>query len=107
MYELHLERQEFDQKPISIDEWRQVIANDPEMTLSHTIDYTSPTGEAILKGGGNYAIWRPAKFPAIEIWFKYDKGTISAIYDTATLEKMRELAQLLDAIVYGDVGEEY
>ena len=97
-YDVHITRSEdwsdTEGPKITPDEWLAVIQNDPELL---------PNPE----NGPYFVIWRgTTRYP--ETWFDWLRGNIYTKWpDRATLRKMLQIAELLDAKVQGDEGEIY
>jgi hypothetical protein len=96
-YELHITKKEDwseDGLDITTDEWINIVKNDPELSIDN-------------KNGSYFAIWKPAGIDA-EYWLDWFEGNICSKYpEPALIQKMIEIAKLLNAKVQGDDGEIY
>jgi hypothetical protein len=97
-YDLHITRAanwaENEGAEITADEWLAVVRNDPELSL-------------VPENGLYFAQWTGAsKHP--EPWLDWFNGNVyTKAPDSATLRKMVQIAQRLEARVQGDEGELY
>jgi hypothetical protein len=97
-YDVHITRAEYwvdnQGAEISTKEWLNLIQNDPEL---------SPT----LESGEYFVVWHgTTQYP--ETWFDWSDGNIyTKNPDKATLRKMLQIAQKLNAKIQGDEGEIY
>ena len=79
---------------ITAQEWLEIIKQDHELVPSP-------------ENGDYFVIWRGAnKYP--ETWFCWENGNVSTKNpDIATLNKLSQIAQKLNAQIQGDDGEIY
>lgn len=109
-YDVHITRRDdwWDKEGVAISagEWNAIVAADPAMETVGRADAATLQGEAIRYDSPGLAIWsRSGSDPA---WFDLRGGNIVVKSpDEATLRKMIELAEHLDAKVQGDEGELY
>ncbi len=93
-YELHIEREE--SRPISAEEWLNVVAQDSELELDES------SGEYFARFLGD------CEYGFGEGWLDWFDGRIFSKYpDNAILGKMLEVSDLLGATVRGDDGKIY
>lgn len=95
-YDLHITRAEHwannDENPISAQEWLELVKEDPELIPSP-------------ENGECFVIWRGTT-QSPEIWFNWWNGNIyTKNPDKATLCKLYQMAQRLNAQLQGDEGE--
>ena len=97
-YEVHITRAEFwaenAGQEISADEWWALVQSDAELV-------------PVPANGKYFVIWRGSvEYP--ETWFDWFEGNITTKNpDKATLRKMLQMAERLNARVQGDDGELY
>ena len=112
-YDFHISRaaewSESESKPISLSEWKEYVASDPEFRFD-TAEATTPKGETIRYVNEGLARWTPRD--GLEEgrmgWFDYRRGRIVVKNaDQKTIEKMKQIAAFFEARVFGDEGEEY
>lgn len=115
-YDIHITRQEnwFDDdqdKIITLEEWEQLLADDPEMRLDNFAEATTTAGESIRMESEGIAVWTKYSGNGIHgnfAWFHYSNGNIACKNpDSEILEKMLTIAGRLKAKVQGDEGECY
>ena len=115
-YDVHITRRENwfdadDTRNISIDEWRDLIADDPEMRLDNFAEATTPVGDALRVESDGLSVWTKYSGDGLNenhAWFNYYKGTIVVKNpDQEILQKMFDIASKLNAKVQGDEGEIY
>lgn len=99
-YDLHITRKLYwadkEGPDIALAEWLTIVESDPELTWSELNRTTSPY-KADWSG--------PGKYPC---WLDYAHGNVYTKNPTdEMIEKMVQIAKLLDATVQGDDGEEY
>ena len=98
-WEVHMTRadrwSDSDQRPISADEWRTVVAADPELRIE-------------AANGPHFAVWSgPCSYPD-GAWFDWADGCVSTKNpDRPILDKLLRPAVELGAVVQGDDGELY
>ena len=97
-YDLHITRKKyhFDEEGpvITPEEWLSIVENDPALTIDE-------------ENGPYHAVWSgPSKYP--DAWIDYFEGCLFSKYpDEPLIDKMVQIAKLLDAKVQGDDGEIY
>ncbi len=110
-YALHIicRGHEGSESPISREEWLEYLKHDLEFGQIDAVEGINPeTGGTIRIPGDAMADWIRQGEPGPT--FSYLEGRINAGFrgsDNATLHKMKEIAATFDALVIGDVGEEY
>jgi hypothetical protein len=105
-YYLHITRARFwdesDELPISLEEWRNYIANDSEI---EDPVYTDETGELEVTWFGFGGVPDDTEGAG---WFCWRGGQIETKNaDEANMRKMIQIAVALNARLLGDEGEEY
>ena len=104
-YDLQITRKpsQFDKSPdITLDEWLEVVENDPELTWSALNRKTSPY-MADWSGSGKYPCWLDYSLAsAYSTSCLYSKNPTDEMID-----KMVQIAKLLNAKVLGEEDEEY
>lgn len=110
-YDLHITRKpdwaEAEGPTIGEDEWRAVVAADPELRFDETPAVAvAPDGSVISAPAGLRCEWKgPGGQTA---WFHYARGEVFARNpDEETTGKLVQLSTLLAARVQGDEGETY
>jgi len=97
--------------PILLDEWKAYIASDPDFRLDNFAEATSPQGETIRYDNEGLAVWMAYSGHGKEgnmAWFDYRNGWIVVKNpDEEIRAKMKQIAKVLSAKVFGDEGEEY
>lgn len=92
-YDLHITRKEYwsvDGQDITIDEWINIVKDDPELSIDN-------------KNGSYFAIWKQAHDD--EYWLDWFDGNVYTKNPNPVLiQKMVEIAKLLNAKVQGDDG---
>ena len=115
-YDVHITRKEnwFDEDEtynISIEEWKEIVANDPEMRLGNFAQATTTNGDTLRVENDGLSIWTKYSGDGVNgnhAWFDYYKGTIVVKNpDTEIIAKMISIAEKLKAKVQGDEGEIY
>ncbi|HEX8235818.1 MAG TPA: hypothetical protein VF600_07660 [Abditibacteriaceae bacterium] len=110
-YDLHITRAENwwenEGKEIGENEWLDLVDSDAEHRLTGFAEATSPQGETIRYENPLLAEW--LGHPKLHVvWFDFGRGNVIIKNpDEATLGKMQQLAQKLNAKVQGDEGETY
>lgn len=110
MYFIHLEREDKGDgtfTPLSLEEWVQLVEEDPEMEYSNTTTYISEFGRPVTMSGGFYGIWKPQELKGRVVHFWFEDGVVTTLYDPYTLFKLSEFARKIDGFIYGDLGEKY
>lgn len=107
-YELHVTRNDFSKGikalPISQEEVELLVKSDSSLLLRNGMVIKSSTGTTISVPG-TFIVWNNGYK---DIWFRYSGKEIVATYLEADgIEKLKEIAQKLNAKVLGDEGEEY
>lgn len=115
-YDVHITRRdnwvdENDPRVISLEEWKDLVANDPEMRLDNFAEATTAKGESIYVESDGLSVWTKYSGDGLDgghAWFDYDNGEIVVKNpDDEILVKMIEIAGKLNAKVQGDEGEIY
>jgi hypothetical protein len=115
-YELHITRREnwIDEdvsKMITLEEWKNYIANDSEMRLDGYAEATTSNGESVNCSSEGLAVWMGYSKNHIDgnyAWFDYNSGNIDVKNpDPEIIGKMLQIALKLEATVQGDDGEMY
>ncbi|MCD2424928.1 hypothetical protein LQ567_19245 [Niabella pedocola] len=113
-YELHITRREnwADEDPaaaISLQEWMELVKNDPKMQLDHEATAATTSGDAIAVDSEGLSVWTAYSRDGIEgnhARFSYHAGTIDVKNpDAEIIDKMLAMAMQLRAKVVGDDGE--
>jgi hypothetical protein len=107
-YEVHIVRlNDFDnseeESNIQIDEWKDLVNNDKELTWQQ---YSGVEGETDFE----YCYWlsHPEIDESNRPWFHFFRGSISTKWtDIACLWKLLQMAENLNARLRGDDGEYY
>lgn len=109
-YDLHITRAEdwtlSDKHPISEDEWMEVVNEDSTLEVSLT-DYYE---RANIKKNGQTERFHPVVWlthPRKPAFWLMDGEIVKNSADKTVVDKMVEIAQKLNARVFGDDGEEY
>lgn len=97
-YDLHITRAEFwaenEGRRISREEWLRLVEEDPELAIDE-------------QNGPLFANWGPVS-DDYSPWFDWSEGNVyTKNPDRNTVEKMLQIATLLEATVQGDDGETY
>ncbi len=114
-YEVHITRKAewFDEEgpDISLEDWKDYIASDPEMRLDGYAEAATANGDIVRMELDGIAVWTAYSAHGIDgnmAWLYPGAGGIVAKNpDPEILAKMFEIAQALGARVVGDEGEEY
>jgi hypothetical protein len=112
-YDVHITRKQHwsdEEGPaITLQEWKDYIASDPEMRLDGYAEAKTPTGLLRLESPG-LAVWtaHPDAGDGHMAWFSHykDRVTVKNPDDPMTM-KMHRIAMTLGAKVEGDEGEIY
>jgi hypothetical protein len=114
-YDIHITRAhewtESAKSPISIEEWLNYVASDPEMRLDNFAEATTTAGDVIRHEALGIAVW--IAYPRNGIdgrmgWFHHWRGEVRVKNpDDEILDKMRRIAAFFGARVLGDEGELY
>ncbi|WP_037287722.1 hypothetical protein [Saccharibacillus sacchari] len=107
-YEIHIERKD-EENSITMEEWENYIENDNELEATDHIEIELPNGMTIGMSGEGMAVWKKTiEDEEIAVTFTFREGEVSARYlNDNQIEKMKDIATKLQAIVVGDEGEEY
>lgn len=111
-YDVHITRTKvwFQSKtnPIPMSDWSNYVQNDPSLHFVNVIiSGTKPVVSYINEG---LAVWIKDLIEDEKnfVYFDYVHGRVVAKNpDEATVDKLRKIAENLDAFVIGDEGEEY
>ena len=88
-------------------EWRTVVETDPELSLERVVKAKLPFGKELVYENPLLAMWlaHPNGSP---VPFDFRRGRVIVKNpDAAILNKMRQIAVLLNARVQGEAGEFY
>ncbi|MNI32511.1 hypothetical protein D3C73_864250 [compost metagenome] len=107
-YNVHLTRAgswtESESQPIALEEAKAYFAEQPDFEYSATFSVNGPFGTMTI--GGEFFLWSPEEEELIP--FKYTDGRITVSgADEYVIDRMKEIAAKLSAIVQGDEGEQY
>jgi hypothetical protein len=96
--------------PISLDEWRAYLEQDPEMRLAGYAE--AQVGDGVLRvESEGLSVWTAYSRDGVGgnmAWFDYRSGEVVVKNpDDEILSKMRQIAERLGAHVIGDDGESY
>ena len=114
-YELHITRAahwtENETAPISLKEWGDYVAADPEMRMDNFAEATMAQGDTIRIEEEGIAVWTAYSGHGIGgnmAWFRHWRGEITVKNpDREIIDKMKQIAEVLGARVMGDEGELY
>jgi hypothetical protein len=112
-YDLHITRSELwfesEENAITFEEWRQVIEDDPELTLTGFAETKLPDGSVLRMEDKGLAVWeKRGLLKKSHAWFYHANGQIQVSGpDKTVIEKMKSIAEKLRARVVGDECEEY
>ena len=103
-YQVYIEKKS--NQKIELDSWIKFLESNKEFEKRDYFQGTNPnTGEILSHNSPNSAVW---KIDNLEIPFSYYNGTISVTNPNGkAINKMLEIADLLDAEVVGFEGEKY
>jgi hypothetical protein len=114
-YDVHITRAEHwteaEDEPISLEQWKDYLASDPEMRPDKVAEAPLESGGTLRYESEGLAVWtawpghgRGGNFA----WFDHRDGEIVVKNpDEAILAKMCSIAEKPGARVQGDDGEEY
>ncbi len=105
-YDLHITRAESwinsEETPISLDEWREYVNNDPEIKIDPVNNHRDD--ELIVLWFGEDGIYNELD----DRWFCWNEGQIyTKNPDNAAMRNMIQIANTLNAKLQGDEDEEY
>lgn len=108
-YDVHITRAikwyESKETPISLQEWKEYIENDPEFDILEEAAISLPNGSIMSYANEGMAMWIGGEE---EVLFDYHEGQIVVKGpDDDVIKKMKEIASRLQAKVQGDENEEY
>lgn len=116
-YDLHITRQQgwFDEdetKQITLQEWLDLVATDPDMRLDNYAEATTTDEKATIRvESEGLSVWTKYSGNGVRgnyAWFYYSRGNIVCKNpDDEILDKMLEIAEQLQAKVQGDESEIY
>jgi hypothetical protein len=115
-YELHITKKQdwFDETSdldITLDEWKQLVAGDPDMRMDNYAEATVRTGETLRVYSEGLTVWTKYSRNGIHgnyAWFDYQEGNIVVKNpDKEIIRKMWQIAQVFHARVQGDDSEYY
>jgi hypothetical protein len=97
--------------PISLEEWKNYVANDPEMRLDNYALTDMPGQGALETWREGLSVWTAYSQDGLNgnhAWFRYSGGNIDVKNpDDEIISKMLIIADALQAKVQGDEGEFY
>lgn len=112
-YDLHITRAEWwvesEDHPISLSEWQEVIKGDPQLRLENAAEMKAPNGMTLRYENPGIAVCimeeEDEEYP---VYFDYRDGRIVVKNpNDQIINKMKEIAEKLNANVIGDDGEIY
>jgi len=115
-YDVHITRADdwtdSEKTPITLDEWLAYIEADPEMRHDGFAEARTPEGHTLRIEADGLSVWTAYSGHDPEAntggWFSWNDGDICVKNpDEEILRKMYAIAQVFDAHVQGDDGEEY
>ncbi|MFN8443118.1 MAG: hypothetical protein U0175_20255 [Caldilineaceae bacterium] len=114
-YELHITRAdswlESESAPITLEEWRDYVATDPQMRMEGFAEANVADGSRLRYEHDGLAVWIAYSGHDHEgnmAWFNHQEGRIVVKNpDEEIIAKMRIIAAALNAKVFGDDGESY
>ena len=115
-YEVHITRRQHwagsdSGSAITLQEWKDYIASDPEMRLDGFAEATTPAGETIRLELDGMAVWTAYSEDGVggnHAWIYHSGDCIEAKNpDEEILQKLHRIATMLGAKVQGDEGECY
>lgn len=115
-YDLHITRQEnrgdeMEEYKIQLTEWKELVANDPEMRLDGFAEVTIKDDGILRTESEGLAVWTKYSGDGAgggHAWFDYYRGNIVVKDpDEEIIGKMLEIGERLKAKVQGDEEEVY
>ncbi|WP_445503987.1 hypothetical protein [Microvirga sp. G4-2] len=115
-YDIHVTRGKLwfmltPEEEISLGEWQQYVAGDPEMRLDGFAEAPLPSGGTLKIEDPSIAVWTAYSKNGTEgnqAWIRWWGGNVSVKNpDDEILGKMLQIARSLNARVQGDDGEFY
>ena len=115
-YDVHITRKrdwfnEEDNAAITLQEWKEYVADDPEMRLDDYAEAPLPDGDLIRTVGEGLCVWTAYSGNGQNgnyAWFDWHENRVVVKNpDSEILDKMKGIAQALAARVQGDEGEYY
>ncbi len=114
-YDVHITRADnwFDSasQPITLSEWLDYVAGDPEMRLDNAAEAQGPDGQTLRYENQGLAVWTAYSGHGVGgnmAWFDYRDGRVVVKNpDEEILRKMCRVAAQLGARVQGDEGAFY
>jgi signal recognition particle subunit SEC65 len=112
-YDLHITRAEWwgesKEHPISFSEWQEIIKGDPQLQLVNAAERTMQNGMALSFENPGIAVCiiedEDEEYP---VYFDFINGRIVVKNpNDQMINKMKEIAEKLNASVIGDEGETY
>ncbi|MDQ8735781.1 hypothetical protein [Paenibacillus sp. LHD-38] len=105
-YDIHITRAdhwtESTNKPIAMEELKNYFSGKSEFEYSKEFSITGPFSMTI---SGEFFIWSNED---VKVPFRYSEGMITISHaDDEVIDKMKEVAAELNAIVQGEEGETY
>ncbi|ULO08496.1 hypothetical protein H1230_06730 [Paenibacillus sp. 19GGS1-52] len=107
-YEVHIRRKD-EANPLTMKDWLNYVEKDKELTYTNHVEITLPNGMTMGMSGEGMAVWKTeVEGEEYKITFTFRDEEISARYvDDFQIEKMKVIANKLNAVVVGDEDEEY
>ncbi len=115
-YEVHITRKDtwFDNNPgkeITMAEWKEIVANDPDMRLDNYAEATTTSGDTISVVSEGLSVWTKYSGNGVDsnyAWFSHSHGCIVVKNpDDEIMRKMFAIANTCNAKLQGDEGEVY
>lgn len=104
VYNLHIVREDKTGDYITYDEVIKLVSKSKELELKDEMKIITPNKNEITIPG-NYIVWKKKE---LYVWWNYNHGKISSSYiNDDGIDKLKKVAQELNAKVVGDEGEEY
>ncbi|MCM3747519.1 hypothetical protein M3223_09140 [Paenibacillus pasadenensis] len=94
---------ESDETPISLQEWKNVVLEESDMTMVKAAEIMTPAGITISVEGEGMAAWEFEE--GCTVWFKYRDGEICVPYEEEFIDKVKHLAAKLQANVLDEENE--
>ena len=105
-YEINIQKEDENQK-ITKNEWTDFINSDPEFEPIEEFSADLGNNEVLTVSTPNAGLWK-SKNGQVPFTFSEKYGQITVKNpDTYIIEKMIQIANLIDAIVLGEEGEKY
>lgn len=111
-YDLHITRAECwvesGDHPISLSEWQEIINGDPQLRLENAAEMIAPSVNLRYENIGMAVCTMEDEDEEYPVYFDYRDGRIVVKNpNDQIINKMKEIAEKLNASVIGDEGEIY